>query len=418
MQEPTNDATAVSSTQFGSTMTSTANTSSTSKAGELTATKSDSSVGLYHKLTNGLNSLRRIDNRPKRVFAPIPRTSQDRLDASLSDTPLDTLTITPSDISAAKEKGKTVLYLAYGSNLCNETFRGVRGIKPLSQVNVLVPSLRLTFDLAGIPYAEPCFANSAWRIPGTPSGKPDEPTYHKDRWYKGLVGVVYEVTMSDYAHIIATEGGGSSYHDILVDCHVLPNANTVPTNPTTLPFKAHTLFAPTVQPDEARGTDRISRPDPSYAQPSARYLKLITDGAAECDLPAEYQEFLHNIRPYTITTRGQAAGKALFMAIWLPFVMMIFAMSKRLQDDKGRAPKWFARLTAMVFAGMWLSYDKVFKTNFGDGERTIGDEADSTPSEPYRDDVETENMLEDAVDTFHNIAGQEKAILKKSDPLV
>lgn len=418
MQEPTNDAMAVSSTQFGSTMTSTANTSPTFATGELISTKQGSSASIYHKLVSRLNSLRRIDNRPKPIFAPIPRTSQDRLDASLCDTPLNALKITPSDISAATEKGKTVLYLAYGSNLCNETFRGVRGIKPLSQVNVLVPSLRLTFDLAGIPYAEPCFANSARRIPDAPCSKPDEPSYHKDRWHKGLVGVVYEVTMSDYAHIIATEGGGSSYHDILVDCHVLPHANTVPANPTTPPFKAHTLFAPTVQPDEACGTDRISRPDPSYAQPSARYLKLITDGAAECDLPAEYQEFLHNIRPYTITTRSQAVGKALFMAIWLPFVMMIFAVSRRLQDDKGRAPKWFARLTAMVFAGMWLSYDKLFKTIFGDGERTIGDEADSTSFEAYKDDVKTENLLEGAVDVFHTIAGQERAVLERSDPLI
>jgi hypothetical protein len=39
-----------------------------------------------------------------------------------------------------------MLYLAYGSNLSNETFRGNRGIKPLSQVNVQVPSLRLTLD--------------------------------------------------------------------------------------------------------------------------------------------------------------------------------------------------------------------------------------------------------------------------------
>ncbi|UPX17859.1 uncharacterized protein EKO05_0008186 [Ascochyta rabiei] len=366
------------------------------------------SVSYCRDLVNRLSSPRRRDNRPKRVFAPIPKTAQARLDASLNDAPLDAAATTPSTISAAEEKGKTVLYLAYGSNLCNETFRGVRGIEPLSQVNVLVPSLRLTFDLAGIPYAEPCFANSARRIPNAPVPDPDEPRYHKDRWQKGLVGVVYEVTRSDYAHIIATEGGGASYHDILIDCYVLPFADTVPANPTTAPFKAHTLFAPTVQPDEARTADRIARPDPSYAQPSARYLKLITDGATECELPAEYQEYLHNIRPYTITSRKQAAGKVLFTAIWMPFILMIFAISRRLQDDKGRAPKWFAKLAAMVFAGMWLSYDGVFKKTFGDGERTIGDEADGRLFEPYNDDAEKESLLEDAVEVMNNAAGQDK----------
>lgn len=426
MQERANDIKADSSTQFGPTMTSTTHTPHASQAGESTAAEPDNSVSCCRKLIGRLSSLRRRDQRPKRVFAPIPKTTQDRLDASLCDAPLDATAITPSNISAAKEKGKTVLYLAYGSNLCNETFRGVRGIKPLSQVNVLVPSLRLTFDLAGIPYAEPCFANSARRIPDSPAPNPDEPHYHKDRWQKGLVGVVYEVTLSDYAYIIATEGGGASYHDILIDCYVLPSADTVPSHPTTAAFKAHTLFAPTVRPDEAHAADRTSRPDPSYAQPSARYLKLITDGATECDLPAEYQDYLHNIRPYTITTRKQAAGKALFTAIWMPFILMIFAMSRRLQDDKGRAPKWFARLTAMIFAGMWLSYDGVFKKTFGDGERTIGDEMDGrTVERPYSDeepsteqDAEEERLLRDAVEVFDNLAGQEKVKVETSDRLV
>jgi hypothetical protein len=426
MQEPTNNSCPVSSTQSLGTMTSTTHTPHASQAGESTAADPDNSVSCCRKLVGRLTSLRLRDNRPKRVFAPVPKTSQDRLDASLNEAPFDATAITESDISAAKEKNKTVLYLAYGSNLCNETFRGVRGIKPLSQVNVLVPSLRLTFDLAGIPYAEPCFANSARRIPDAPLPDPSEPHYHKDRWQKGLVGVVYEVTLSDYAHIIATEGGGASYHDILVDSHVLPSADTVPSKPTTAPFKAHTLFAPTVRPDEARTADRISRPDPSYAQPSARYLKLITDGATECELPTEYQVYLHNIRPYTITTKKQAAGKALFVGIWMPFILMIFAISKRLQDDKGRAPKWFARLSAMIFAGMWLCYDGVFKNTFGDGERTIGDEMDGEwKSTPYKDekpvsygDAEKDGLLEDAMGRLDSMVGQEKADVQRRQSLV
>jgi hypothetical protein len=424
MQEPTNHIRSVSSTQSGTAMTSTTHNPHASHAGESTPAKPEN---YCRKLIGRLSSLRRRDNRPKRVFTPVPKTSQDRLDASLNEAPLDATSITVSDISAAKEKGKTVLYLAYGSNLCNETFRGVRGIKPLSQVNVLVPSLRLTFDLAGIPYAEPCFANSARRIPDAPAPNPDEPQYHKDRWQKGLVGVVYEVTLSDYAHIIATEGGGASYHDILVDCHILPFGDTVPSHPITAPFKAHTLFAPAVRPDEASAADRISRPDPSYAQPSARYLKLITDGAAECELPAEYQEYLHNIRPYTITTKMQTAGKALFVAIWMPIILMIFAMSKKVQDDRGRAPKWFQKLTSLIFLGMWMSYDGVFKEAFGDGERTIGDDKDMLVAEkPYADDEEPSSpkdaektrLLRDAVGVFDELAGQADAEKKRRQSLV
>jgi hypothetical protein len=335
------------------------------------------------------------------VFEAVPQPSQVRLDASLTDAPLDTEKLVSQQSTTPQEKAKTVLYLAYGSNLCNETFRGVRGIRPLSQVNVLVPSLRLTFDLPGIPYKEPCFANTALRVP-------DAQDYHKDRWHKGLVGVVYEVTLSDYAHIIATEGGGSAYDDILVDCYVLPQSDTVPTTPDSKPFKAHTLFAPIIDSENnVRTADRVKRPDPSYAQPSARYLKLITDGAAECNLPDEYQDYLNNIRTYTITTKKQEMGKALFLAIWMPFIMFIFTMSRKLQDKKGRAPWWVAKLSAMIFAGMWTSYDGVFKRTFGDGERTIGDDTLPTVNDrsrrvsSTRKDAEKESLLEEFVETVY-----------------
>jgi hypothetical protein len=371
---------------------------------------------LYKRLASRLYSLRRGQNRRQRVFEALPQPPRERLDASLSDAPIDTDKLASATALGAQEKAKTVLYLAYGSNLCNETFRGVRGIRPLSQVNVLVPSLRLTFDLPGIPYSEPCFANTARRVPDAPSnsnGADLQGTdYHKDRWHKGLVGVVYEVTLSDYAHIIATEGGGSAYHDVLVDCYVLPKSDTVPTTPDSKPFKAHTLFAPIVDTDgTARTTERTTRPDPSYAQASARYLKLITDGAAECELPAEYQDYLHDIRPYTITTKRQAMGKALFLLIWMPILMMVFTLSRRLQDEKGRAPKWCAELSAMMFKGMWTCYDGAFKTAFGDGERTIGDGNEAREKrvrqEMVERDAEKVSLLEEAVGFMDMSAGRE-----------
>jgi hypothetical protein len=372
-------------------------------------TGNDEAVPLYRRFTSRLPSLRRDKRQHKRVFEPLPQPSRDRLDASLDDAPIDTDRLASADDLATQDKQKTVLYLAYGSNLCNETFRGVRGIRPLSQVNVVVPSLRLTFDLPGIPYSEPCFANTARRDPNAPPSADDslqKADYHKDRWYKGLVGVVYEVTLSDYAHIIATEGGGSAYHDILIDCFVLPRADTVPTTPTSKPFKAHTLFAPVVNDDDddddsTRSTERNSRPDPSYAQPSARYLKLITDGATECELPAEYQAYLHDIRTYTITTKRQAIGKALFLAVWMPIILMVFTLAKQFSDDKGRSPKWMAALSAMCFKGMWICYDGVFKRAFGDGERTVGDAAMAartrTRNEDRVRDAEKEALLKETV---------------------
>lgn len=327
----------------------------------------------------------------------LPLPSPSRLAASLEEDSSERsrLAITPDD------KDKTFLYLAYGSNLCNETFRGRRGIKPLSQINVQVPELRVTFDLAGIPYLEPCFANTARRqhrddaptqlpldaeIADLASSRWSEGGYRKDQWRKGLVGVVYEVTAEDYAHIIQTEGGGSSYQDILVDCHPIPGsdpAEPLPWHPTEPAFRAHTLFAPALPPHgpPSKGGGRVKRPDTSYAQASARYLKLMRDGAAELGLPYEYQEHLKSLRPYKITTVRQRIGQAAFLLVWLPVVALVFGLGKIFADDRGRLPGWLRRFGNAVFSAVWTSYDNVFKPLYGDGERTISDNIDLTGTE-------------------------------------
>ena len=272
------------------------------------------------------------------------------------------------NVSRQNFKGDTYLYLGYGSNLSAETFLGKRQIRPLSQINVVVPEIALSFNLPGIPYTEPCFANSRYRRSSSEEKGRD---YHKDHWTKGLVGVVYEVTESDYAHIIATEGGGSGYQDVLVNCYSLSinPKDKVPATPNGQAFKAHTLFAPESVHD--------SRPDPSYAQPSARYLKLITDGAAEHSLPYEYQDFLHQIRTYQLTTNQQRLGQFIFLTIWAPIFLFMFQGAARifLRPD-GTYPPWFAAWARATFMTCWASYDGFFKPLFGDGERTVGADGD------------------------------------------
>ncbi|EAT88702.1 hypothetical protein SNOG_03497 [Parastagonospora nodorum SN15] len=256
-------------------------------------------IPFYKKIAARLQSLRRSNGRHQRIFEPLPQASQARLDASLNDAPIDTEKLVASQTPTPQDKQKTVLYLAYGSNLCNETFRGVRGIRPLSQTNVLVPSLRLTFDLPGVPYKEPCFANSALRSPPRESRLPPKTAGHKGPRPASCM----KVTLADYAHIIATEGGGSAYKDILVDCYVLPHADTVPEVPSSKPFKAHTLFAPAT-------AERTHRPDPSYAQPSGALSQAHHPTALPSAIcPAEYRAYLHDIRAYTITGKTQAGRR-------------------------------------------------------------------------------------------------------------
>ncbi len=369
-----------------------------------------------------LERIKIIDATPNRSTTSqltrrlLPLPSLQRKIESLNETPFDLEAPADEDLHEIHQgegghgsTPPTVFYLAYGSNLCAETFRGKRGIRPLSEANVVVPELVMTFDMSGLPYLEPCFANTKYRDqlpPPSPEeeeedeeGKGDvkfplpspsddkQSRYRKTRWQKGLVGVVYEVSTEDYAKIISTEGGGASYNDILVTCYDLPSdASTVPLHPTTPPFKAHTLYCPTFPAGHSRlktGGGRASRPDPNYAQPSARYLKLITDGADEHFLPSEYKDYLHQIRPYKLTTWQQKCGRFLFLGLWGPVVSPLFVLNRRLADKKGRAPWWLRVLLRAVMSGGWWSYDVVFRPLFGDGERTIGrgdddDEEDSS----------------------------------------
>lgn len=341
----------------------------------------------------------------------LPRPSADRLQRSRQAKSADSdarLHQEVFQVTAEKREERTVLYLAYGSNLSVETFRGRRGIKPLTQVNVYVPELKLTFDLAGLPYIEPCFAGSQYRTtaPNTEEDDDDndneEPyrdevghddvdieklhlipprqdvhreDYHKNRWHKPLIGVVYEVTLADYAHIIATEGAGSGYKDRVVTCHPFPDAynpsEPSPHVPDTPPFQAHTLLSPW-QPDRTRDDPRI-RPDPAFAQPSQRYLNLITSGAEELGLPLDYRAYLASIRPFQITTWRQRVGQVIFLGIWGPIVMTIVLLSSLLADEYGHSPPWLAQAGKVASMAMWRSYDSSFRRVFGEGERTIGD---------------------------------------------
>ncbi|MCJ1299311.1 hypothetical protein MMC08_002103 [Hypocenomyce scalaris] len=357
-----------------------------------------------------------VDATPKRRYArktwskQLPCLARRWTDNALTEDFVesqDTVDAASEELGGGPDNPDTVYYLAYGSNLSAETFQGRRGIKPLAQLNVVVPELVMTFDLPGLPYVEPCFANTRYRkqappSPATTAGSDLEkalllnsggpPKYHKDRWKKGLVGVVYEVTKKDYATIIATEGGGASYQDVVVDCYELPTgSDTVPEDPTSLspPFKAHTLFSPAIPPTPPRQPSpksggRIARPDPSYAQASTRYLKLITDGADEHQLPAEYKKYLHELRPYTITTTKQRLGLFIFVTLWFPIVMTIFGMEKIFADKEGKSPAWLVELLGAVFKAVWASYDQFFKGLFGDGERTMEKDEDDDDDDGKR----------------------------------
>ena len=311
----------------------------------------------------------------------LPTLSEERRAQSLNDKAIDLHAAGLSPTDQLKDS-TTVLYLAYGSNLSAKTFKGVRGIRPLSQINVVVPEIVLTFDLPGYAYVEPCFANIRFRKQSPPLSASQPLLGSSDaRWKKGLVGVVYEVTKEDFATIIRTEGGGASYQDIVVECFPLSDSNIVPETPDTKSFRAHTLYSPGDEeiPTNTQKSDFTQhgyhRPNPEYAQASVRYMKLLTNGAREHGLPQEYTQYLYTIEPFRITQQRQKVGRFIFLLVWQPIFIAIFSMAKIFADKSGRIPPWLANLMGVMFQSCWWSYDHFFKKNFGDGERTVIAEA-------------------------------------------
>lgn len=329
----------------------------------------------------------------------LPETTTTRQRASISALSLDQDEYLPGKLSSAHNHGddnvlsdqKTVLYLAYGSNLASETFLGMRGIKPLSQLIVVVPELQLTFDLPGVPYMEPCFAGTHFRRSPTGADDTSDPPdasekqsllqsedRDQDRYKGPLIGVVYEVTLTDYAKIIATEGGGSGYKDIIITCYPFPKsydpADPIPERPDTQPVKAHTLLSPAAMKEAAQlqiNSAVSVSPKSRRAQPSARYLKLITTGAAEHNLPSAYREYLAQVQPYRTTSVRQRIGLVVFLFTWAPLLLLTLKLSRIFARPDGRSPEWVSRFRDVVTTGMWSSYDNVFVHIFGDGENTV-----------------------------------------------
>ena len=329
----------------------------------------------------------------------------------------------------------TVFYLAYGSNLSASTFLGRRGIRPLSSLPVYVPGYILVFNLPGIPYWEPCFANLKKLTDDSKSHVPDlgsdvseimtrieetgkDEAKDKEMWANSLIGVVYEVTMSDYARIIETEGGGQSYRDIEVPCLVLPSSLT-PTSPSaddsgisdarSIPsgsvspkiITAHTLLAP------------ASVYHRTGLQASPRYLNLLITGAGEHALPPAYVQHLKSLHAYHRTTWRQSIGGSILLVTALPLVIITFKIAQLFTDKKtGKAPSWIGWFRESVFKINWGVHDYVFQWIFGSGAHTIGDKPEEVRSEVLKKGEVGVGMVVDEVDVRDAIVDVEEAVVR------
>ncbi|HVN87072.1 MAG TPA: gamma-glutamylcyclotransferase family protein [Candidatus Binatia bacterium] len=153
-------------------------------------------------------------------------------------------------------------YFAYGSNMQRATFAGRRGIAFSRALPARVNAWRLVFDKPPLLPIGESYAN----IIPDPAAE--------------VLGVLYEVTLDDLAHIDFTEGVQlGNYRRVEV-----PAIPLAPIEPP--PLSAFTLTS-------ERRDDQL--------QPSLRYMSLLIAGAIEHRLPADYVEFLRSVpaRPET-----------------------------------------------------------------------------------------------------------------------
>ncbi|KAF7157263.1 hypothetical protein CNMCM5623_001386 [Aspergillus felis] len=200
---------------------------------------------------------------------------------------------------------KAIWYFAYGSNIKSSIMKA-RGITPLCSQAVVVPSHVLSFDIFGIPYAEPSFASIA-PISNGPAGTTND---KENRTMLPVHGVAHLLTPDDYRRLVLTEGAGVGYNEITVTAGPVTDLHT-----DKREILVHTL--------EAKYPWRPNR------APSARYMGLILEGAEEFKLPAAYRAYLESLprfeRPQTL--RGRF-GAYWFLAFWHRAIRILARLTK------------------------------------------------------------------------------------------
>lgn len=151
--------------------------------------------------------------------------------------------------------GDDVWYFAYGANMHDSAFRERRGMRPLEWRPGRIAGYRLRFNLEGRPKGKAAPANIC----------PD-PT--AEVW-----GVLYRITRRGLVHLDSTEGvPGRRYR------HLWTQAEDI--DGRSLPAVTY-----------------IAEGNPADGNPSARYLRLLRDGARAHALPERWLSFLDSVKP-------------------------------------------------------------------------------------------------------------------------
>jgi hypothetical protein len=148
-----------------------------------------------------------------------------------------------------------IWYFAYGANMETATFCGRRGIDFSRALAARAADWRLVLDKPPLLPVGEAFANIV-TAPGA-----------------AVLGVAYEITADDLAHVELTEG-------VLIGNYRRAEVSISPLADPALAWRAYTLVS--------------DRCDPTLL-PSERYMACLIAGAVEHGLPAEWIEMLRAV---------------------------------------------------------------------------------------------------------------------------
>jgi len=164
-------------------------------------------------------------------------------------------------------------YFAYGSNMNDRYFTRVRGIVRNSSEMASLPDYTVAFNLNGIPYLEPSFANLAPEKGAT------------------AYGVFHRLPVGELDRVLGSEGDSYNVREVTV---YLKDGSTA---------IAKTLIS-----------------DPSLEAPktpSKRYLGYMYEAAQTYDMPPEVVERYDPDKGAYIPVISELLGAAMHTAVWV-----------------------------------------------------------------------------------------------------
>ena len=85
-------------------------------------------------------------------------------------------------------------------------------------------------------------------------------------------------------------------------------------------------------------------------------------------LPRAYVSYLDNLPHYSASSLRQKIGRALFVTMWAPALLVVIALGSIFSGKDGKTSKWAGMLRRHVQQLMFSNYEQVWYKVFGDGE--------------------------------------------------